>query len=260
MKKSTTEKWAATREKGFARYLVVNGLVYIGIPSAFALWLLADPRSDFPTSESFYLSPEFRIVSGLFIALIFGLFFAAVRWRAGETFFNWGEKRTEGLLKYVLVEGILFKGLPLVLLLSLIAFNPILSIKNVNTYDVTFSSVAKLISMGILLGTMYGFATWYSIEAKTFWSKTRSAGKAAYVLKNGLFLFGWPYAIAMTSFGYILKYKEYSDLEHYLFSMETLVAFGFYAVFFGVIMGFVSWAENEKDYARSDSESILNIS
>ena len=81
------------------------------------------------------------------------------------------------------------------------------------------------------------------------WAVKRAQGIWRYLLIDGIFIMGGPFAVILQVVGYFLFPGEAQSFGQYFADSMTWVRFILHGTLFGLIMGFINWRRNEKAFA-----------
>jgi len=81
------------------------------------------------------------------------------------------------------------------------------------------------------------------------WTAKREKGLFRYLLVDGIFITGGPFAVLLQVVGYFLFPGEAQSFGQYFADTTTWVRFILHGTLFGLIMGLINWRRNEKAFA-----------
>ena len=84
----------------------------------------------------------------------------------------------------------------------------------------------------------------------TNWAEKRKRGFVRYLLVDGIFYIGGPFAVMMQILGYFFLADADQRFSDYFVSSRTWITFFAHAALFGGIMGSIKWWRNEKAFAN----------
>lgn len=86
----------------------------------------------------------------------------------------------------------------------------------------------------------------------TNWTERRKKGFVRYLLIDGVFFMGGPFAVMMQILGYFFLAEANQKFSAYFVSSRTWITFFAHAVLFGSIMACIKWWRNEKAFASGN--------
>ena len=86
----------------------------------------------------------------------------------------------------------------------------------------------------------------------TDWAEKRKKGLVRYLLVDGVFFTGGPFAVLMQVFGYFFLADTNQTFSGYFVSVRTWLTFFAHAAIFGSIMGGIKWWRNERTFASEN--------
>jgi len=86
----------------------------------------------------------------------------------------------------------------------------------------------------------------------TNWAEKRENGFIWYLLVDGVFFMGGPFAVMMQLARYVLLTDASETFSNYFISARTWIIFFAHAILFGGIMGCIKWWRNEKAFANEN--------
>ena len=86
----------------------------------------------------------------------------------------------------------------------------------------------------------------------TNWAERRKKGFGRYLLIDGVFFMGGPFAVMMQILGYFFLAGADEKFSAYFTSTRTWITFFAHAALFGGIMGCIKWWRNEKVFASEN--------
>jgi hypothetical protein len=86
----------------------------------------------------------------------------------------------------------------------------------------------------------------------TNWAERRKKGFGRYLLVDGFFFTGGPFAVLMQIFGYFFLADANQTFSDYFVSARTWLTFFAHAGLFGGIMGSIKWWRNERAFASEN--------
>ena len=84
------------------------------------------------------------------------------------------------------------------------------------------------------------------------WADKRKAGIVRYLLIDGIFFMGGPFAVMMQVIGYFLFPGDANTFGEYYASSMTWIRFLLHGILFGLVMGYVKWRRNEIAFAADE--------
>ena len=87
------------------------------------------------------------------------------------------------------------------------------------------------------------------IYTPEIWAIKREKGIWRYLLVDGIFITGGPFAVILQAAGYFIFPGEAQTFGQYFGESMTWVRFLLHGTLFGLIMGFIKWRRNERDFA-----------
>jgi hypothetical protein len=90
------------------------------------------------------------------------------------------------------------------------------------------------------------------------WIEKRKRGLGRYLMFDGILMTGGPFAVVMQIVGYFLFGDQYNSFGEYFSASKTWITFLFHGTLFGLIMGFINWRRNERNFttqSRPDDTS-----
>ncbi len=91
----------------------------------------------------------------------------------------------------------------------------------------------------------------YTLEK---WAVKRERGIARFLMIDGIITTGGPFAVVMQVLGVFLLRDEGQTFGQYFSAPRTWMTFFFHATVFGLIMGYINWWRNEKEFAKTKAE------
>ena len=88
--------------------------------------------------------------------------------------------------------------------------------------------------------------------SSTNWAERRKKGFLRFLLIDGIFFTGGPFAVLMQIAGYFLLADADQKFSDYFVSSRTWITFFAHAVLVGSIMGSINWRRNEKAFAAEN--------
>ena len=80
------------------------------------------------------------------------------------------------------------------------------------------------------------------------WAEKRSKGIVRFLIIDGVFFTGGPFAVILQVVGYFLLADADQTFGQYFTMTRTWLTFFFHGTLFGGIMGFINWRRNEKAF------------
>lgn len=90
------------------------------------------------------------------------------------------------------------------------------------------------------------------------WIEKRKRGLGRYLMFDGILMTGGPFAVVMQIVGYFLFGDQYNTFGEYFSAPKTWMTFLFHGTLFGLVMGFINWRRNERNFtaqSRPDDAS-----
>ena len=87
--------------------------------------------------------------------------------------------------------------------------------------------------------------------APAVWAEKRKGGILRYVLVDGIFFTGGPFALVMQIVGFFFLRDEGETFGQYFSSSRMWITFFAHATLFGGIMGLINWRRHETAFAES---------
>ena len=89
---------------------------------------------------------------------------------------------------------------------------------------------------------------------KSAWTAKRNAGLRRYLLIDGIFFTGGPFAVVMQIVGFLLLRDEGQTFGQYFTATRTWVTFFLHATLFGLVVGYINWRRSEKTYSTANDD------
>ena len=86
------------------------------------------------------------------------------------------------------------------------------------------------------------------------WIEKRKRGLVKFLIFDGILITGGPFAVVMQVVGYFLFGSQYETFGQYFSASKTWVTFFFHGTLFGLVMGFVNWRRNERQFSRQNAD------
>ncbi|HRI04530.1 MAG TPA: hypothetical protein PLL77_12370 [Pyrinomonadaceae bacterium] len=86
------------------------------------------------------------------------------------------------------------------------------------------------------------------------WAIKRDRGLVRFLLMDGIIITGGPFAVVLQVVGYFFLRDEGQTFGQYFSASRTWITFFFHATLFGLIMGYVNWWRNEREFAKTTGE------
>jgi hypothetical protein len=83
------------------------------------------------------------------------------------------------------------------------------------------------------------------------WQQKREGGILRYLMVDGIFYIGGPFALVMQIVGFFFLRDEGQTFGQYFSSSRMWVTFFAHAILFGGIMGLINWRRNQNAFAQS---------
>lgn len=80
------------------------------------------------------------------------------------------------------------------------------------------------------------------------WAEKSSKGIVRFLIIDGVFFTGGPFAVILQVVGYFLLADADQTFGQYFTMTRTWLTFFFHGTLFGGIMGFINWRRNEKAF------------
>ena len=82
------------------------------------------------------------------------------------------------------------------------------------------------------------------------WAEKRKSGMLRFVMVDGIFFLGGPFALVMQMVGLFFLRDEGQTIGEYFSTSRMWMTFFAHATLFGGIMGLINWRRNEKAFAE----------
>ncbi|MGB2752028.1 MAG: hypothetical protein WBC19_08210 [Pyrinomonadaceae bacterium] len=86
------------------------------------------------------------------------------------------------------------------------------------------------------------------------WAIKRERGLVRFLLMDGIIITGGPFAVVLQVVGYFFLRDEGQTFGQYFSASRTWITFFFHATLFGLIMGYINWWRNEREFSKSKGE------
>ena len=87
------------------------------------------------------------------------------------------------------------------------------------------------------------------------WREKEKAGIVRYLLVDGVFFNGGPFALVMQIIGVFFLRDEGQTLGQYFTSTRMWTTFFAHAILFGVIIGLINWRRNQNAFGSKPSNT-----
>jgi hypothetical protein len=87
------------------------------------------------------------------------------------------------------------------------------------------------------------------------WKEKQRAGLVRYLLVDGIFFTGGPFALVMQIIGVFFLRDEGQTVGQYFTSTRMWMTFFAHAILFGVIIGFINWRRNQNAFGSNASNT-----
>lgn len=85
------------------------------------------------------------------------------------------------------------------------------------------------------------------------WAIKRERGLVRFLMLDGIITTGGPFAVVLQVAGYFFLRDEGQTFGQYFSATRTWITFFFHATIFGLIMGYINWWRNEKEFAKTNA-------
>lgn len=89
---------------------------------------------------------------------------------------------------------------------------------------------------------------------KEVWAEKRKNGILRYLMVDGIFFTGGPFALVMQIIGVFLLRDEGQTIGEYFSSSRMWMTFFAHATLFGGIIGLINWRRNENAFSRETKD------
>ncbi len=87
------------------------------------------------------------------------------------------------------------------------------------------------------------------------WAVKRAQGIWRFLLIDGILIMGGPFAVILQVVGYFLFPGDAQSFGQYFTESMTWVRFILHGTLFGLIMGFINWRRNEREFTNQNISS-----
>lgn len=88
-------------------------------------------------------------------------------------------------------------------------------------------------------------------QADPNWNERRQRGLMRYLIVDGIFYMGGPFAVVMQVIGYFLFPEAANTYGEYFMSPTTWTRFILHGTVFGIVMGLIKWRRNQSAYRQT---------
>lgn len=85
------------------------------------------------------------------------------------------------------------------------------------------------------------------------WAVKREKGIWRFLLVDGILITGGPFAVILQVVGYFLFPGDAHSFGQYFSDSTTWIRFMLHGTLFGLIMGFINWRRNEREFASQNT-------
>lgn len=86
---------------------------------------------------------------------------------------------------------------------------------------------------------------------ETAWAEKRKGGLVRFLIVDGIFLTGGPFAVLMQIVGIFLLRDEGQTFGQYMTAPRTWVTFILHGTLFGLIVGYIKWRRGESEFGNA---------
>lgn len=95
--------------------------------------------------------------------------------------------------------------------------------------------------------------------SETIWAEKRKRGMVRFLFFDGVLTMGGPFAVLMQIVGYFYLRDEGETFGGYFSTSRMWTTFFLHATLFGLVMGFIFWFRNEKEYEANISAPKADV-